>query len=147
MKTKVLLMTCFLMYFLSLNNLVAQKLSKELEQKIEQADSTEFIRAVIAMPDKLSVSELTALAQGKSKLEARKAITARIKDFASLSQKAVLDVLKIAESAGEIKSIRSIQVVNKIVIEAKKSLFSKLQNRNDIRSIYRVQILISRRLA
>jgi len=136
MKTKLALLLYTLIYFVAFQSANAQKLSNELIEQISQAGSTDYIRAVIAMTDELPVSEITVLAYGKSKQEARKIINERIKEFTSISQRAVLDALKTAKVTGEVKNIYSIRSINKVVIEARKSFFAKIQDRNDIRIIY-----------
>jgi hypothetical protein len=130
------LLLCILVCFFAIQSTIAQKLSKTLEEQIAKAGSSEYIRAVIEMTDKVPVSEITALTFGKNKSDARKIVNDQIREFTSISQKAVLDALKIAEAEGEVRNIISIRSVNKIVMEAKKSLFNKIQNRNDINSIY-----------
>ena len=137
MKTKTLL---FLFIFLCLGSIEkisnAQTFSNELEEKIKQSPQGDFIRAVVKLKGRLDINELKLATSGKVNTQRREIVKKRMKDFSNQSQTNLLTYLSTIKANGDLRSIKSLAITNKIVIEANKSGLDKLRYRSDIEYIY-----------
>ncbi|MBC8182933.1 S8 family serine peptidase [candidate division KSB1 bacterium] len=133
MKKSFFLVIFILFYFSSLQS---QILSPELEKKINLAGENEYIRAVIKMKDRLSISHLKSLTAGKTKTEARDIVRSEVKDFGQRSQNSILGYLRQTKQVDDAKYLDSIYTTNTIIISAKKNIYEELRKRNDIAFIY-----------
>ena len=112
----------FTIILFSFSILSSQVLSSKLVDKLNSANSDDYIRAVIRMKEHINISVINSLSIGKSKVEARSAVVSYIKTYAKESQNNIIEYLNQMKESDDIKYYHSIYSTNKIIIKARKSI-------------------------
>ncbi len=132
--TSVSILTIALVLTLSWDNAYGGVLSTELEDRLEAADSLEYVSALVFLSDQVLATDLTAMfkARSFSRQATHKLAIEKLQQHSEISQQGIRALLAEKAFSGEVTYFESYWIANAIRVDAIPSLIENLANRSDV---------------
>jgi subtilisin family serine protease len=131
------ILTVALVLTLSWDNAYGGMLSTELEDRLEAADSLEFVSVLLFLSDQVLATDLTAAFKARSftRQATHKLAIEKLQQHAEYSQQGVRALLAEGAFSGEVVYFESYWIANAIRVDAIPTFIKSLSSRSDVEII------------
>ena len=114
----------------------AEKISKELKEKLEHATPNESFRVIVEFDKIIDSDFLLEQVQDMSKSERRAFVINTLQDFASSYQKDVMDYLEEMNYSGKVEKLSQLWITNSIGMKATKEVIEEVAEHSSVALIW-----------